>query len=193
MELYAGKCRLDGDTLVVKGLSYTVENLEKLPEDLNSFNIMSRSMDHLIAFFGELNPLSNFHQCKFTVDGVTFHSSEQYIQYVKALYFKDRSTGNEILSASTSLHCKQLSKNIASYNHSDWSNKAKELCLPGIKSKFEQNPYLMDVLKSTGEKQIIEASYDTLWGTGVLLNSRDCLIKCKWECPGILGEILMDI
>ena len=39
METYAGKCRLDGNTLVVKGLSYKASELHKLPDDLNSFNV----------------------------------------------------------------------------------------------------------------------------------------------------------
>ena len=109
------------------------------------------------------------------------------------VYFKDKMTGNEILSASSSLQCKQLARNIASYDHSDWSIKAKELCYPGIKSKFEQNPSLMEVLQKTGKKTLIEACYDSLWGTGIPLHSIDCLIKRKWECISILGKILMEI
>ena len=192
-ETYSGKCRMDGDTLVIKGLSYRVEDLDNLPDDLNSFNITSKWTDDKLAFFGELNPLSNFHQCKFELDGIQFHSSEQYIQYVKAKYFRDGTTAREILKTSTALQCKTLSRNIASYDQTDWNNKSKELCYVSIKAKFDQNQKLQKCLLDTGEKTLVEAGYDNVWGTGIPLHSKDCLIEHKWEHVGLLDEMLMDI
>ena len=192
-ETYSGKCKLEGDTLIIKGLLYTVEDLDNLPRDLNSYNISSKTTDDKLAFFGELNPLSNFHKCSFVIDGLSFHSSEQYIQYIKANYFKDGTTAGEILKASTALKCKGLSRNIASYDHTDWNNKAKELCYSGIKAKFEQNQKVKDYLLETGEKTLVEAGYDSVWGTGIPLHSKDCLVERKWEHVGLLGEMLMDI
>ena len=192
-ETYSGKCKLDGDTLIIKGLSYTVEDLDNLPSDLNSFNITSKTTDNKLAFFGELNLLSNFHKCSFVMDEISFHSSEQYIQYIKANYFKDSTTAGDILKASTALKCKGLSRNIASYDQTDWNNKAKELCYSGIKAKFEQNQKVKNYLLDTGEKTLVEAGYDSVWGTGIPLHSKDCLIESKWEHVGLLGEMLMDI
>ena len=51
----------------------------------------------------------------------------------------------------------------------------------------------MEKLLETGEKTLIEASYDEAWGTGQPLGSKDCLTQSKWKSTGILGRILMRI
>ena len=48
-----------------------------------------------------------------------------------------------------------------------WSTDEYNACLEGIRLKFIQNPPLLQVLKVTGTKVIIEASTDKLWGTGI--------------------------
>ena len=58
---YRKKCRLEGDHLVIKGKHYTHDNIEELPEELSGYKITSKEESDTIGFFGELNPLSNFH------------------------------------------------------------------------------------------------------------------------------------
>ena len=187
------KCKIDGDTLIIKSQKYTVNDLHKLPEKLSGFNVTSNTNDDVLAFFGSLNPLSNFHPCNFTVGKNTFNSSEQLIQYTKANYFGDTNTSLRILEASTPIECKQLSRDITSYVHDDWKEVAKLQCEKGITEKYLQNPRLMDVLQSTGSKKIVESCRDSLWGTGIDLRSDDMLKPDKWKNTGILGEILMSI
>ena len=67
------------------------------------------------------------------------------------------------------------------------------LCLPGLTAKFKQNPCLMTMLLNTGDKTIIESSYDKLWGTGRPLHEPDCLKPETWISQGILGELLMEV
>ena len=51
----------------------------------------------------------------------------------------------------------------------------------------------MDALIDTGDKTLVEASYDEAWGTGQHIGSKDCLNRSKWKTIGILGRILMKI
>ena len=51
----------------------------------------------------------------------------------------------------------------------------------------------MQLLTATGEKTIVESSYDDIWGTGLLLSDPNCLTKSKWKSIGILGRTLMNI
>ena len=69
------------------------------------------------------------------------------------------------------------------------SNKSHE----GIKSKFVQNPLLLQMLKATGKKVIVEASTDKLWGTGVVLRDNQVLNPNRWHNVGWMSSILMDI
>ena len=58
---------------------------------------------------------------------------------------------------------------------------------------FVQNPLLLQMLKATGNKVIVEASTDKLWGTGVGLRDNQVLNPNHWHNVGWMSSILMDI
>ena len=121
-------------------------------------------------------------------------SSEQYIQACKAKYFGDNDTLIKILGSTTLIECKDLSRNIRNYSESKWERVAGNLCHPGIRAKFEQNPLVLNtLLTKTRKKHIVECASDRLWGTGLPLSDPDCLDCSKWISQGILGQILEDI
>ena len=92
------------------------------------------------------------------------------------------------------LECKQLSRDIANYDEDNWRQVAKNMCQEGIVEKFKQNPSLGETLLNTGNKKLVECSFDKFWGTGVTLSNRNCLDKRLWvNDGGILGEMLMEI
>ena len=148
---YKRQSRLDDDKLVLKGRPYTIGMLNQLPDELNAFKVTSKEDAHTVGFFGEINPLSNFHESPFTHEGTQYISSEQFIQANKAKYFGDLDMYSMILGCSTSLECKILSKQIRNVNDSKWDEVAGAVCYPGIQAKFHQNPYAMDTLiRKTG-------------------------------------------
>ena len=73
------------------------------------FKVTSKEDQDTVGFFGEINPLSNFHPASFQLEGIDYISSEQYIQASKAKYFSDYETLNKILGSTTSIECKDLS------------------------------------------------------------------------------------
>ena len=140
-----------------------------------------------------MNPLSNFFLCTFTHQGKTFHSSEQYIQYMKAEYCGDENTASLLLSTDNALQCKDLARNITNFNRDSWNDNAKEMCESGISAKFEQNPELVEVLTGMDHKTLVECCSDRVWGNGVPLFDDNCLKPEFWSSQGILGEILEDV
>ena len=56
-----------------------------------------------------------------------------------------------------------------------------------------QNQHLLYELLQTGNKTLVESKYDDVWGTGIPLSNRNCLVKEQWKSFGILGRILMNI
>ena len=74
-----------------------------------------------------------------------------------------------------------------------WRERAESLCYPGLLAKFLSNTYLKEMLLSTGRLQIVEATYDTMWGTGIPLHSMDSLDKKRWKSAGLLGKLLIRI
>ena len=73
---YKRKCHLEGDQLIIKGKHYTRDNLCELPDDLSCYKVTSKEDINTVGFFGELNPLSNFHQSHFAVDNQWYHCTE---------------------------------------------------------------------------------------------------------------------
>ena len=61
---YHQRCKLEENVLVIKGVSYTVDDIHKLPSDLSGECICSKSDPHSYGFFGYLHPFSNFYQTK---------------------------------------------------------------------------------------------------------------------------------
>ena len=190
---YHKKCRLDGEELVLRGVSYTVDKLDRLPEELQGNNISSKSNDHTFGFFGSLNPLSNYHDATFILNGVAYKNSEQMIQHKKAEYFGDNDVATRIMQCTTGYECKKLSKEIHGFDRIEWENHAKNLSSAGLFEKYKQNPRLKVYLLATGEKTIVEASYDPIWGTGVPLDDEAALTPRRWSSQGILGEMLKTI
>ena len=185
---------MEEDRLVIRGRTYTAENLHQLPEDLNCFKVTSKEDEHCLGFFGGLNPLSNLHTAPFTVDEIEYISSEQFIQAKKAEFFNDRNAYDRIMGSATSLDCKKNSRLIRGFDRNKWEGVAKHVCYPGIRAKFQQNADLLNtLLYKTGQKKIVESTNDRLWGMGIPLNKVECLDQSKWTGQGILGEILKEI
>ena len=163
-----------------------------MPTDLAAYKAAEKSNDTHIVFSGELSPYSNFHHSPFIINGQQFHSSEQWVQYQKALTFGDSFTANQILQCETPLDCKKLGYNINGVDKDKWASVGYEICFDGIREKFIQNPPL-SMLKMTTPKILAEATPDRLWGTGVKLQDTCALDTSKWSGPGWLSRMLHTI
>ena len=191
---YKNLCKLEGDTLTLKGKRYTVNSISELPSDLNGFHVSSKSDNKTYAFFGELNPFSNFHPSPFTVNNIEYKTSEHFIQSEKAKHYGDDHLAKKIISAESALDAKRLGYKLKKPKEvREWNEIAKEMCYPEIKAKFHQNTALLLLLQSTEKQTLVEASHDNVWGTGVSLSDTNSLNRKHWKNIGILGEILMDI
>ena len=93
---------------------------------------------------------------------MNYISSEQLIQANKAKFFGNLETYNQILCCSTSLECKNLSKLIRNVDESKWEEEAGNICLPGIRTKFYQNPVAMDTLLYKTEQMMCDKLHNSL-------------------------------
>ena len=99
----------------------------------------------------------------------------------------------QILSAEDALESKLLARDIVGYDERKWKEVAYKECYIGLFEKFAQNEELKRVLVNTGNKTLVESSYDQTWGTGIPLTDPSCLDQSKWCSPGLLSRLLMDI
>ena len=84
---YRDHCKLNGDTLIVNGIKYMVDDIHKLPPELAAYKSSEKRNDSYLAFHEEWSLYSNFHQSLFELGGNSFNTAEQYIQYHKVLFF----------------------------------------------------------------------------------------------------------
>ena len=143
---YKKQSKLEDDKIVLKGQRYSVNTLNQLPEELNVFKVTTKENADTVGYFEEINPLSNFYLATFRYEGVQYISSEQFIQASKANYFGDVDSYNQIMGCSTSLECKCVSRQIRNVDTDRWDMVAADVCQPGIRAKFLQNPSVMDTL-----------------------------------------------
>ena len=192
-EGYKGKCKLEQDHLLIKGIKYTTDTLHKLPEEIAPYKANQRSNHTCLIFHGQYTPLSNFHPSPFTIERNKFTSSEQYIQYKKACHFHDYTTAEKIKQSKYPINAKTLSRNITNFDREAWQLVCKDACLPGLKAKFNQNPLLQQFLLATRPLKLAECTYDKLWGNGLSLTDPEALDPANWCGKNLLGEILSDI
>lgn len=150
-----------------------------------------------IYFFGQNNKygeFSNWYPCEFS-DGVRqFHNTEQFMMYYKAILFKDETMADMILNTSSPKLCKQYGRQVINFDNDVWAEKCEKIVTNGCYLKFTQNEELKQLLLSTDNKMLVEASpYDKIWGIG--LRESDALQTPMeyWKGENKLGRCLMTV
>ena len=193
LEEFRGRCKMEGTEVVIRGKHYSFDNLWELPESLSLDKVSSRQDASHYGFFGEFNPLSNFHPATFTCNGEKYCHTEQFIQARKAEFCNDMDCYHMIMATSSASKCKELGRQVKNCDTNTWNKRAKELCFPGILCKFQQNPGLGAFLKNTGDKTLLECCFDNVWGNGHPMSDPDCLNPQVYTKQGIQGEMLEEI
>ena len=137
---------------------------------------------------------SQWYDCYFEVDGVQYHTAEQYMMASKARLFGDDEVLNEIMEAYSPQDYKKLGRKIHGFEQAPLNAGKYDIVVEGNKAKFGQNPQLMEFLLSTGDAILAEASpYDKIWGIGL---DRETALKGsvgQWQGENLLGCALMDV
>lgn len=184
---------LTKDKLVIDGKQFTVapnNNLCDLPKDIVPSETCEKRNENTIAFLGPHSVFSNFHSAAFTDGGVKYSCSEQMIQAEKAALFGDVPSLQKIMRSQNPYKMKELGGRIHGFSKEEWMNKSKDIVFRAVRAKFDQNPNLGKLLRSTGSVLLVESSPDKIWGTGIHLKHEDALQKSKWTSNGLMSEIL---
>lgn len=138
--------------------------------------------------------LSQWYDCCFEVDGVQYHTTEQYMMASKALLFEDEEVYQEIMAADNPYDYKKLGRKIHGFEQEPWDARKYDIVVEGNKAKFGQNSEIRNFLLSTGDAILVEASpYDKIWGIGL---DRETAMKGtveQWQGENLLGCALMEV
>ena len=140
----------------------TVDPHYNVPFDISDIN--GRENSSVVAFFGRLSPLSNFHNTALNIEGTSYCCVEQYYQREKALAAQDEKTAIQIMITKDPIQMKILGESVKIQPADNWEpNVTMKIAL---EAKFGQDPNLRNFLLQTGDRKIVEASMNYKWGCG---------------------------
>lgn len=138
--------------------------------------------------------LSQWYDCKFMIDGITYLCAEHYMMAQKAKLFGDNEIFKEILDATEPSKMKALGRMVKGYNEELWDKHKFNIVFDGNLAKFSQNKELQEFLLSTGDDILVEASpYDKIWGIGMRYNEEGVTEPLSWKGLNLLGFALMQV
>ena len=112
----------------------------------------------------------------------------------KAMYFGDILKANEILKEPNPRRNKQLGREVKNFDTEKWLKTSFDIMVDVNYAKWTSNKRLQNLLLSTSNKILVEASpYDTLWGIGLHWEDDAVLDQKKWKGTNWLGEALMEV
>ena len=175
-------------------MKYTIEKIKEIA--CNNCNVQ-------VAYFWGHTPnpkkmtaacLSQWYDCWFEVNGVRYHTTEQYMMASKARLFGDEELLIEIMAAATPYDYKRLGRKVSGFVPETWDSKKYDIVVEGNKAKFTQNPALKEFLLSTADAILAEASpYDTIWGIGLDRERAMNGSVEQWQGENLLGCALMEV
>jgi hypothetical protein len=146
------------------------------------------------VFFSS-NVFSQWYISKFVDKDTKYNSAEQFMMAQKAILFKDENTLDKIMSckiekATDNRQVKDLGRQVQGFDFDIWKNSRFSILLIAQGLKFSQNSLLCKELLDTGLKTLVEATYDNIYGAGLL--SSDPLIQDRknWTGLNLLGTAL---
>ena len=138
--------------------------------------------------------LSQWYPASFTLDGISYSSSEHYMMIQKAALFDDLATVDLMLSTTNPKEVKDLGRQVKNFDPSTWGKHCEQIVFDGNLGKFSQNAALGNYLAGTGEQVLVEASpMDRIWGIGLAENDAMRTPPLNWKGKNLLGFALMRV
>lgn len=148
--------------------------------------------DKQVFFYGGF--LSQWYPSNFIIDGVNYVTAEQYMMAKKALVFNDLENHKLIMGTNDPKKQKEYGRKVKNFNKAVWDGICRQIVYEANLAKFTQNTHLKQLLLSTGDKELVEASpFDTIWGIGLAANDKLCLDRTKWRGTNWLGIEIMKV
>lgn len=138
--------------------------------------------------------LSQWYEIAFTVNNVTYPSTEHYMMAEKARLFNDNTSLHKILAAKHPGEAKTLGRSVTPFDETLWQEQRFAIAFQGNMAKFQQNTELKTFLLTTGNKILVEASpVDSIWGIGLAQDHTDATNPAAWPGLNLLGFVLMKV
>ncbi|KAL0265092.1 hypothetical protein SLS55_001051 [Diplodia seriata] len=137
--------------------------------------------------------LSQWYDCAFHHEGITYRTAEMWMMVQKAKLFGDTEIAHKMLAAPTPAKQKSLGRKVRNFNHGVWDENKVRIVEEGNWWKFtssKEKAQLADMLLATGDRELA-SPYDRIWGIG--FNSEHAeYVRDDWG-ENLLGKVIMAV
>jgi ribA/ribD-fused uncharacterized protein len=134
---------------------------------------------------------SQWHGTRFTLDGASYETAEQWMMASKARLFGDEAKASEIMTTPDPALQKRLGQLVRDFDSAVWDEQKVEIVHRGNVAKFGQNAGLARRLLATAPAMLVEANpRDWIWGCGLSANDPSVHDPTRWPGQNLLGRIL---
>ena len=128
------EAKLVNDQIKFKGTLYSIDNLSKMPVNLDGLDM--KENDTHVLFSGELTPLSNFYKCQIKLNDVVHSSTEHLFQYERSIMLDRRDVAVKVIAAPTPFEAMKAGREVNIPK--DWDiSTGKQLMTDILKAKVE--------------------------------------------------------
>jgi len=138
--------------------------------------------------FGQWQP------SEFREEIFSYSCAEQYMMAKKAQIFEDEEIKKMIMETADPKQIKSLGRKVKNFDEKTWDKLKYSVVLNGNYHKFAQNKEMREMLLSTDNKILVEASpLDTIWGIGYSFENPNSANPKHWRGLNLLGFALMEV
>lgn len=178
-----------GNRISIDNKVYSHRDIDKLPQGLKISDAKTVDTVKGLAFQSEYAFLSNFYPAPIKYNGINFPTAEHAYQFTRATFLGKHDTSYDIRVAKRPQVAKREGAKLLSTR--EWDSTKVNTMREIVFSKFAQNPNLQPQLLATGDRPLLEATYDSFWGCGLPLSARQ-LRQGEWHGRNQLGLLLME-
>lgn len=178
-----------GDKILIDNKIYSYKDIDRLPEGLKISDAKMIDTPRGIAFQSHYAFLSNFFPTPVKFNGLQFASAEHAYQHNRALFLGNLDAAYNARIAKTPQEAKREGARLLSSK--EWDSCKMNVMRDIVFAKFSQSKTLQTKLLETGDRPLIEAAFDSYWGSGLPLTARK-MIQGDWHGRNVLGAILVD-
>jgi ribA/ribD-fused uncharacterized protein len=123
------------------------------------------------------------------IDEITFATAEHALMFGKAILFKDEEASKKLITSKDPKEAKSIGRTVKDFDEQIWDQHKFTIMCKVLLAKVNQHKIIKDLLLTTQDATIVEASpLDDIWGIGLGAKKAALVGPSKWKGQNLLGK-----
>ena len=156
-------------SVTINNRKFTETNLDDLPPEFGVEKTKMKKMGNTLAYRSEYAPLSNLYPTNVPIGKHNYLCSEQAFRHIRATENKSPNIAARILWSRDPYDMMDADRDLIVTEN--WKQKEDFVLFKCMFRKFEASLDLRELILSTGDLELAEATQNLKWATGASINS----------------------